>query len=108
MMYHENFKAKKMLDSTVVKRVKMPVKASSSCLWAALLEAFADAEIRDVAGRIDDASKIKDQCLSYMRIKPDDNKRGAGQMTEEQKKNLYKPEFRGHTCINQNSLGILR
>jgi hypothetical protein len=29
-------------------------------------------------------------------------------MTEEQKKNLYKPEFRGHTCINQNSLGILR
>jgi hypothetical protein len=74
-------------------------------LWVALHEAFVDAQIQflDATGRIDDHSKIKDQCLAYMRIKPDDSKQGAGQMTEEQKKDLFKPEFRDYTFSTEHS-----
>jgi hypothetical protein len=103
LKYHENFPATKKLDTVIVKRVQKKVKDTSSCLWVALHEAFVDAHVLDVTGRIDDPSKIKDQCLAYMRIKPDDNKQGAGQMTEEQKKDLYKPEFRDYTFMKEHS-----
>jgi hypothetical protein len=104
LKYHENFQATKRhaLNTEIVQRATRAVKESSSCLWVALHEAFVDAQILDATGRIDDPSKIKDQCLSYMRIKPDDSKQGAGQMTEEQKKDLYKPEFRDYTFSTEH------
>ena len=103
LKYHDNFQATKALNIIIVKLATREVKESSSCLWVALHEAFVDAQILDATGRIDDPSKIKDQCLAYMRIKPDGSKQGAGQMTEEQKKDLYKPEFRDYTFSTEHS-----